>query len=283
VNDQVNRQHQGGLLTEIEQAALDEDVPVATALRRCLALGGRAHSPALRDWARRELNGYGPDDELPKYRLVPARLKIDAIVGYTQITGQSISPQQLPDFAREVVGADEHVPLRQGVAEIEKLAAEGTARGQPAQSPLPGAPMIGHAIDQRAGQPFQQTTNIYWEVAPTALYGVVDQVRTRLVDLVAELREVLPDDQDVPSQKQADQAVGVVIHGAPRSTYHLNTAQATGGSHSAVTAQHPRDAEDTLARKRRWGIIGGLIGGLVGIGSLIAGLGQWLGWRPPWP
>jgi AbiTii/Helix-turn-helix domain of resolvase len=66
------------LLSKIEQAALDETAPVVTAPRHCLALGGRAGSAALRDWASKELQGYGPDDGLPAYRVVPVMLKVDA-------------------------------------------------------------------------------------------------------------------------------------------------------------------------------------------------------------
>lgn len=46
------------LLDQIERDVLDENVSVATALRKCVALGGRSGSAALRDWATRELEGY---------------------------------------------------------------------------------------------------------------------------------------------------------------------------------------------------------------------------------
>jgi hypothetical protein len=68
------------LLGEIEQAALDESVPVATALRKCLALGGHAGSAELREWASRELHGYlGHEKELPDYRRIRSPLLMDGI------------------------------------------------------------------------------------------------------------------------------------------------------------------------------------------------------------
>lgn len=48
------------LIAEIERDALNERVAVATALRKCIVLGGKSGSEALRDWASRELKGYGP-------------------------------------------------------------------------------------------------------------------------------------------------------------------------------------------------------------------------------
>jgi len=46
------------MLDQIERDALDESASVATALRKCVALGGRSGSQALRDWATQELDGY---------------------------------------------------------------------------------------------------------------------------------------------------------------------------------------------------------------------------------
>jgi hypothetical protein len=63
-----------GLLREIEAGALDSWTPIADVLRKVIAIGGRYHSPELRDWASRELNGYGPDDELPDYRKYEAQI-----------------------------------------------------------------------------------------------------------------------------------------------------------------------------------------------------------------
>jgi hypothetical protein len=91
----------------------------------------------------------------------------------------------------------------------------------------------------------------------------------------------MPDDQEVPSGELADQVVGVVIHGAPRSAYHVNNAQATGGGHSTVTVSGPEPADDGRGRNRRR-LVAGAVGGLVAMVSMIAGLGQWLGWRLPW-
>jgi len=57
------------LLSEIQEAALDEAQPVTVALRHCVALGGVSESELLRDWASKELKGYAPDDVLPHTEL----------------------------------------------------------------------------------------------------------------------------------------------------------------------------------------------------------------------
>jgi hypothetical protein len=268
------------LLARIEQAALDEAVPVKVALRHCLSLGGRAGSAALRDWASKELQGYGPDDELPAYRIIPAMLKIDGALPGGWIKGQPFSPLMLPDVVKEVLGTDEQVRLRQGIAEIEKLATDAHGQQERVRVPLPDSGLIAQWLSQKAA-PGQHVIDVYWHVPESALYGAVDQVRSRLVALVAELVAAMPDDHEVPSGELADQVVGVVIHGAPRSTYHVNNAQATGGGHSAMTVSWPEPAGDSSGRKR-WRLAAGAVGGLVAVVSMLAGLGQWLGWWLPW-
>jgi hypothetical protein len=269
-----------GLFAKIEQAALDEGTSVATALRSCLALGGRANSAALRDWASKELQGYRDDDQLPAYRVLPARLKVDGMVPGGLVRGQPFSPLMLPDFVREVLGTQEEVQLRQSVAEIEKLAAAAAAaKGEESvRVALPDSGLIAEFLTRQAGVPGQQIIDVYWQLSENSLYGAVDQVRSKLVALVAELMAAMPDDQDLPPGDLADQVVGVVIHGAPRSTYHVNNAQATSGGRSTVTVSAPEPNGDSPGR-RRWRRVAA---GVVAVASMIAGFGQWLGWRLPW-
>jgi AbiTii-like protein len=138
-----------GLLARIEQAALDEAVPVKVALRHCLSLGGRAGSAALRDWASKELQGYGSDDELPGYRVIPAVLKIDGALPGGFIRGQPFSPLMLPDFVQEVLGTQEEVRLRQGIAELEKLAIDANAQHERVKVPLPDSGLIAEWLSQQ--------------------------------------------------------------------------------------------------------------------------------------
>lgn len=73
------------LLDQIERDALDERASVATALRKCVALGGRSGSQALRDWATRELDGYYGSNDLPEYRIVPAAIQLDGMTATAHI------------------------------------------------------------------------------------------------------------------------------------------------------------------------------------------------------
>ena len=107
-----------GLLSEIERDAMSEDRSLASTLRKCVILGGHAGSTDLREWATRELRGYEPEDELPKYRIIPAPIRVDAIRGNYKITGQRISPGELPDVVAELI--DEEVQIRLAFARSKR-------------------------------------------------------------------------------------------------------------------------------------------------------------------
>ena len=65
-------QKSSGLLAQIEADVVDDRVPLSSLLQRCIVLGGQAGSEKMRDWARRELNGYAGEDTVPDYRHLPA-------------------------------------------------------------------------------------------------------------------------------------------------------------------------------------------------------------------
>lgn len=208
------------LIEEIERDALDDSVPVATALRKCVVLGGRSGSERLRDWATRELEGYFGQDTLPDYRVIHAPLLIDGISGSYQITRQQLAPSALPDFARDHIS--DEVELRDGIGGIEALLKHAEIKLQP-----PRASDLARLMNAENDNPYQHIEAIYWGVSHAAVHGVLDQVRTALTKLVAEIRANTPAGQEVPSADAANQAVNVVVTGK-RSTVNVTAAQASG-------------------------------------------------------
>lgn len=55
---------------------LDETVPLSSLLQKCIVIGGQAGSEKMRDWARRELNGYAGAETVPDYRHIPAAVMV---------------------------------------------------------------------------------------------------------------------------------------------------------------------------------------------------------------
>ncbi|MGI8624083.1 MAG: hypothetical protein ACR2NB_11515 [Solirubrobacteraceae bacterium] len=250
-------------LTEgIERDALDSSVPIADALRKCVALGGRAGSSALREWAQQELQGYKvPTDETPDYRKVRAVIMVDGFSGGYQVKNQQISASTLPDIIRDKV--KEEVVFRGGIGEIEALLSDGPA-DEPIRIGLPGGAELVRIMNATTVPDGTSIERIYWAPAAASVRGLLDQVRTNLTVLAAELRATMSTDQEVPSAQQADQAVSVVVTGR-RSSVNVTSAQASGCSSSSI-APVEADSSPFWTRSRK---IGAAVVGLATITSAV--------------
>jgi len=97
----------GGLLAQIKAEVVDDRVPLSSLLQKCIVLGGEAGSEKLRDWARRELNGYTGADPVPGYRHIPAVLMV-MITNSAGYNGRQtrIDPAVFPSEIREQIDLD---------------------------------------------------------------------------------------------------------------------------------------------------------------------------------
>ena len=266
------------LLDEIEDGALDSKTALADVLRKCVALGGRAGSEQLRDWARRELDGYGVGDvELPRYRILPARICIDGADLAKAVNGQQISTWQLPEFARDIIR--DEAPIRYGVAELEKLA--GAKDAVELQHPkMPDVVLYMNSQAMKSQAHYGTTLHsMYWKVSPTSLHGVVDTIRTTLVSLVAEMRAA--GFEKDPSAEVVNQAVNVVLHKSRRAKVTVNTNQSAGPSGSGQQTINQTSPDEKPSRIPTW-IRGpwGVAVGLAGVAGAVAGVAVWIGWNP---
>lgn len=197
---------------------LDESEPLAGLLRKCLLLGAETGSVSLRDWARKELSGYGDEDEVPEYRsLSGVPISMNSTSGTTWVTGQTISRFQLPQEAWEYV--PETMSFRQPVEELEQLA------GQKSLSfSSPGLSMAQTIWNGQLG-PFQSINGLSYTMTGSAVAGMLGQIRTQLVDVIADLTADTPM-SELPSKGQVDAAVSEHI-GA--GTVYNTTINAVSG------------------------------------------------------
>jgi hypothetical protein len=247
-------------MAQIERDILDEKA-LDTLLRKLILLGGNAGSPELRNWASLELRGYGRDVELPPYRTVPAPLQIDGTVPGGIVHHETIGAMDIPDFARDDV--NEQVPLRMGVREIHSMVDQHRTDRMVKLQPPGAADLVTYMNGTRRMN--GHITALYWSVSTIALEGVLDQIRTRLAELIAELRSATAQGQDLPTPAQAANAVNFVINGRG---IRVNIAQAAGGS--TITAA-PADVEPRFWTRTK--LVGATVVGLATIaGTLIAAL-----------
>jgi uncharacterized protein (DUF433 family) len=124
------------LLNQIQDAAVDAKEPIANVLRKLAVLASRLNNDELGAWAFRELNGYGTDDELPEYRVVPAHASANLAgsfgSGYNNVTiPAALLPEKLRNFA-------ERVYLRHPIASLEELATKDSKGSGELTFPWPG-------------------------------------------------------------------------------------------------------------------------------------------------
>jgi hypothetical protein len=218
------------LLDQIERDALDSSTRLADALRKCVALAGKADSDALLRWANRELRGYGPDDKLPEYRVVRAAILLDGVNGNYAIRGQRISPSSLPSVAHGKI--DESLHLAQPVGQLEDLAAQAKGRSEAVKFSLPGGAELVLLMNHEASQPYQVIHNLYWSTDASTIASVCDNVRTTLVELVATLRRGMANGEEVPSSDLAERAVGLAVYGDRSTVIVGNVLGANVGSNN---------------------------------------------------
>jgi len=214
----------------------------------------------LRDWALRELNGYGPDDELPPWRIVTAPLKIDFSNVRGIVRGYDISPWELPEFARDKITND--IPFAKGVGELGEIlrGTEDFIKLSP-----PGAQDLVMLWNHDNRDEFQHIHVLYWVVSKIAISSILDRIRTTLTAIVAELRAGMGDGGGLPSPELTKQAVEIAVHG------HGNRViiNQSGAGEPVVGSTVGGSSEGGRARWKFWGTIGAFVVGLATVIGVI--------------
>lgn len=230
-----------------------------------IALGGHARSESLRAWALRELQGYeGTDVPIPNYRRITAPLVMDGLMGMYKFTEQPVSMFDLPDFARDNLG--DELRLGKGVGQIESLVIRSAGR----TVQLGPAMAAEIAVFMSQNSP-RQVLRLYWAVHPSTLEGILDQVRTRLVQLVGELRASMSHGQKDPTPGQVAQA--------------LQNINIVTGDNSSVTvtapvalAHHGGSARAEITGARQQTLSRAAVAWTVSIALLAAAAAAWGMW-----
>jgi len=181
-----------------EATAKSGDVP--RMLRLCLVLAKRLQHQPLEEWVRYELEGYPVDVGLPAYRRFRCRNR-----GVFENNGKrmtldiamSVLPEALHPYYQK---ADVH----DGVGELVDLLARTTANGDGALQihwPVELAVHYGSEMTENA-----QCVKAWKEISAAALAGMIDQVKTRVLDFALEIEAVAPTAGDIagtdPSVKE---------------------------------------------------------------------------------
>ena len=258
------------LLEQIEHDVLTSQ-PLADTLRKCVVLGGKAGSIELREWATRELRGYDSKDDAPDYRTVGAVILADGVTGNAIVKRQQIAASSIPKFAQGEIS--DHYTFVEGIGTLEAAAASAdrSEKGFVYLS-LPMASEIGSQMDEISGNRFQRITALYWSISGVAIHGVLDQVRTTLAELVAEMRAGTPSSSALPTAGAVDQAVNVAVHGE-RAQVTVQASQASEGSSANLSVDDDRDDSPFWTKSLR---VVAFVAGLVSIAFAAARAFGWI-------
>lgn len=170
----------------------DPTVSISDALRRLLVIARRIDALELAAWIKRELEGYGDDDDVPEYRDgsgLPIAIRFDGYGGAS--TTRRMSPHELPP---ELSAVFDKFKMSMPLAELEALAA-GDGESDP-QRQLPNIWLHRYrelADENRVPHMPMFTANHAAVVVPrTYLRGLLDRIKTVALDLALEIEDVSP-------------------------------------------------------------------------------------------
>lgn len=173
-------------------------VPLTELLRKVRVLAHRAKAPELDAWAKQELEGYDGRDALPPYRGPLAAAVFGDFTGYAGSYQRKV-PLALSHLPKEL----RHASLFQnfvvqGVSEIENVIREVEAAGLTEVNvgwSQENVVILNQLIE--SGKltlvPMHYIEKIYATLSLWTLSGVLDTVRTRLLELLMELETMSPE------------------------------------------------------------------------------------------
>jgi hypothetical protein len=240
------------LLRDIQEAATGTDVPVATLLRKAQILAARLDHAPLREWASQELDGYRDFESLPDYR----RLGRVTVVGdFSGPFGSSmrnamIPESNVPDEWRETLFTHN---VYESVAELEAILArrdEGLLYPWPADVT---ASLADHFYEGMGAM------RIAKSLAPSAIAGVLDTIRNRLLAFALDIErldaragDVAPGEPPPVAPAAVTQVFNTTIHGGQVSL--AAAGQGDVAQSVSQTGEAPRSITDVAGTLREWGL-----------------------------
>jgi len=179
------------LLDDIIELATDSKQPITTLLRKCLVLAHQLKNEKLRAWSNKELDGYDSAEDIPDYRVLPA-----GATGLYVGPGWGRFQQGIPSISLEENHRKfaEVVQIAQAIGTLEHMVTSGSDSSQISFPWNDNLVLFYRNKIMRGWQLWsaQQT------VPKSAVAGIVDTVRTRVLNMALEIRSTIGDkDEDL--------------------------------------------------------------------------------------
>lgn len=240
------------LLKQIQVSTLDKQCDVATLLRLCKVFATQVAAPDLSQWADRELKGYGTDAALPDYRVLTVTSQGHFSGPYgSWMKNADIPIQMLPERFQEQY---RHASIIQSVSSLQATVDE--AKGSTLM-----LPWRTEAVQLFGDRMYESMHCVQaWKVISAgALRGVLDAVKTRVLDFTLALAERYPgmmDDMDNSTKQVSPQevrqtfnmtiygSVGAIANASPHAVQHVNISAGDRASLDRQLSEHGVPADD---------------------------------------
>ncbi len=175
------------LLHQIQMEAVDGDYDLASLLRKCRILAQRLNNADLKSWVLNELEGYGAEEDLPVYRMLNQALLLGHYFG---AFGAEVRNVQIPtsavldEFREHIVS----VRFTQGISEIQ----EQIANSEKGALRIAVPPEAYAAIRNTQIRDDMVLGSVMKIVSTSFLQGILDTVRTRILNFTLELESEAP-------------------------------------------------------------------------------------------
>jgi hypothetical protein len=231
------------LLQDIQNECTEKDASVSRLLRLCLRLAAALKNEPLKTWASHELNGYPNDAPLPEYRVFPVTSSGHFIGSFGRSATLQISMGILP---KESQDGYRYARLNQPIAQYESLIqGEDKSIGQ-FQIPWPIWLAVKYASKMTTDM---QCIQAWQDLPPAAIFGLVDTIKTRVLQMAIEIEANDPTAGDVlsvaPNIKES--VVNQIINNTIIDSQIQNVAVGLGGITQSAGKQVNRGDLASLA------------------------------------
>lgn len=172
------------IVRDLQINATGSDTPISELLRKALIVAKRLNLDNFEVWIRSELNGYDPNDELPKYRIVDGQLKATH-----PLTGSNMPVLIKDDEMAELFS---HGYLRQPAAELRSIVNDA---GDQYTLILPLPPKMANTI--ASGK------NPHVAITKAQVNNIIESIRNFILDWCLKLEDegIVGEDLDFTEQE----------------------------------------------------------------------------------
>lgn len=177
------------LFQEIKNDTTDSSTNLADILRKTKIVASLLKNSALKEWVNRELNGYYNIDELeiPEYRKAVGQNYGDFSGPFgSGLKNATIPIMILPDFIKIYASM---LLFKQSVSELQSLA-QSNSSSFLEKWPPEFIVYIQHNVEMFEDMVLIDARKI---ITKPQVYGILDTIRTRLLDFILELEESFPE------------------------------------------------------------------------------------------